>query len=110
VYIEGKPYGSDCASYVGSLIRDREERHQDAAERLQRGSALHPGDLIRVVAIPGYIGSASQETRQLFENALGKIFKIQGIGRFGHLELYVCDKDVLWIDPAHVELVKESPP
>jgi hypothetical protein len=72
------------------------------------------GDLVRVEKIPsGLHDTAGIGTAEVFERALGKTFRVQGIN-LGYLELVVAEQhpsddtyysDTIWIEPKFVSLV-----
>jgi hypothetical protein len=73
------------------------------------------GDLVRVEQIPTDLrDTASIGTPQMFEQALGKTFRVQGFNALGHLELIVAEhhpsadtyeSGTIWIEPQFVSLV-----
>ncbi len=74
------------------------------------------GDLIRVVKIPSGLHDAARiGTPEVFQRALGKTFRIEGLDEHGHLELVVAEhkaseetyaSDTIWIEPEFVEKVR----
>ena len=82
---------------------------------MPRATMFEVGDLVRVEEIPsGLRDSASIDTPQVFHQALGKTFRVQGFNAFGHLELVVVEQhpsndtyhsDTIWIEPKFVSLV-----
>ena len=77
---------------------------------------IRKGDMVRVVAIPPDLDDrAGIGTPQVFELAPGKTFRVEGIGKYGHLELVVRQtstdssytSDTIWIEPEFVEKVSE---
>jgi hypothetical protein len=75
------------------------------------------GDLIRVVKIPSDLHDAAGiGTPEVFQRVLGKTFRVEGLGEYGHLELVVAEhkasqdtytSDTIWIEPEFVEKVSE---
>lgn len=73
------------------------------------------GDFVTVIAVPsGLHDAAGIGTPELFQRVLGKTLRIDGFGRYGHLELNVLDDGsqapdhghhTIWIEP---ELVKSA--
>ncbi len=73
------------------------------------------GDLVSVEALPSDLrDTAGIDTPQVFEQALGKTFRVQGFNALGHLELVVAEQhpsahtyesDTIWIEPKFVSLV-----
>jgi len=82
---------------------------------LPRAKKFEIGDLVRVEGLPSDLGDfAGIGTPQVFEQALGKAFRVQGFNALGHLELVVveqhpsahaCESDTIWIEPKFVSLV-----
>lgn len=76
------------------------------------------GDLVRVVAIPADLHDAAGiGTPEVFVGAVGKTFRIEGFGEYGHLELVVSrrtategsfDSDTIWMEPEFVEAVDDA--
>jgi len=51
---------------------------------------IRKGDMVRVIGIPTNLRDRSGiGTPLVFESALGKTFRVEGIGEYGHLELVV---------------------
>ena len=79
---------------------------------------IEKGDMVRVTRIPPDLGDrAGIGTPQVFEAALGKIFRVQDITEHGLLELVVAERhpssdtyesDTIWIEPDFVEKVSAS--
>ena len=73
---------------------------------------LKIGDWVRITQVPpGLKDSPGLETKRVFEEALGKTFRIKGFGEYGHIELLVSrrrspngvwDLDTIWIEPEFV--------
>jgi hypothetical protein len=73
------------------------------------------GDLVRVEYIPNDLDdTAGIGTPEVFEQALGKTFRVEGFNAVGHLELVVVENhpsaatyesDTIWIEPQFVSLV-----
>jgi hypothetical protein len=68
---------------------------------------IRRGDIVRVTRIPPDLDDrAGIGTPQVFESAVGKTFRVEGIGEYGHLELVVSQtgtgsshtSDTIWID------------
>jgi hypothetical protein len=74
------------------------------------------GDLVKVVqAPPDLHDAAGIGTPELFQRVLGKILRIDGFGRYGHLELNVLDDGsqapdychhTIWIKPQFVKAIE----
>ena len=64
------------------------------------------GERVRVIAIPPDLHDrAGIGTPEVFKHALGKAFRVQALGEYGHLELAVSPSDTIWIEPEFVEVV-----
>ena len=71
---------------------------------------IRKGDMVRVIGIPANLHDrAGIGTPRVFESALGKTFRVEGIGEYGHLELVVSRSDTIWIEPEFVEAVDNAP-
>jgi hypothetical protein len=77
---------------------------------------IREGDMVRVVRIPPDLDDrAGIGTPQIFESAVGKTFRVEAIGVYGHLELVVrqtgtgssSTSDTIWIEPEFVEKVSK---
>ena len=67
------------------------------------------GEVVKVVAIPpGLHDAAGIGTPEVFQQELGKTFRVAGFGRYGHLELVVTRSDSIWIEPEFVEAVEDG--
>ena len=76
------------------------------------------GDFVRVVKIPPALNdTAGIDTPGVFERALGKAFRVEGVSELGHLELVVAERhpsrdtyesDTIWIEPEFVEAVDDA--
>lgn len=73
------------------------------------------GDRVRVVSLPD-VSNLAVSTRVAFRLALGKVFKVEGIGEHGHLELVLGPEadqrlggfmNTIWIEPEHTVLVED---
>ena len=82
-----------------------------------RPREIQRGDVVRVVRIPPDLNDrAGIGTPQVFESAVGKTFRVEGIGQYGHLELIVSEStadhnyssDTIWIEPEFVELLGDA--
>ncbi len=71
----------------------------------KKGRSLEIGDWVRIIDLPPTISDLPVETRKVFGKSLGNTFKIEGFGRYGHLELEVWKKlklegmDTIYIEP-----------
>ena len=73
---------------------------------------LKVGNWVRVTRVPpGLKDSPGLETKAVFKQALGKTFRINAFGHYGHIELQVSRKrssdgvwhlDTIWIEPEFV--------
>jgi hypothetical protein len=73
------------------------------------------GERVRILLLPTDLErSMSPERRELFQRCAGKVVKVEGVDRFGALELHVQDDGsqspdrphhVLFIEPQYVERV-----
>ena len=71
--------------------------------------AFRVGDVVRVAAIPPDLDdSAGIGTPEVFRRAVGRTFRVEGIGEYGHLELIESAHDTIWIEPEFVELVGDG--
>ena len=74
------------------------------------------GDQVRVLQVPTDIDKEKfPETYSVFRHCVGKTLKIEGFGRYGHIELWVnddgtqatdCCQHSIWIEPELVEVLK----
>ena len=75
------------------------------------------GDTVRVLRVPPSVEQEMpQETVQLFRQCVGKILRIDGFGRYGHLEFRIADdrsqtaerrEHTIWLEPEFVEAVSD---
>ena len=82
---------------------------------MSRAKKFEVGDLVRVDGLPSDLrDTAGIDTSQVFEQALGKTFRVQGFNAIGHLEFVVGEQhssphtyesDTIWIEPKFVSLV-----
>jgi len=82
---------------------------------MPRAKKFEVGDLVRVEELPTDLrDTAGIHTPQVFEQALGKTFRVQGFNTLGHLELIVAQRhpsddtyesDTIWIESKFVSLV-----
>jgi hypothetical protein len=82
---------------------------------MPRAKKFEVGDLVRVEGLPSDLrDTAGINTPQVFEQALGKTFRVQGFNALGHVELVVAEhnpsadtyeSDTIWIEPKFVSLV-----
>jgi|GEM_PF-2463250 len=72
------------------------------------------GDKVRVLKVPPSVAKEMPaETRKLFRRCVGKVLRVDGFGRCGHLELNIHDDGsqatpsahTIWIEPEFVEVV-----
>jgi hypothetical protein len=78
------------------------------------------GDLVKVVQIPPDLNDAAGIcTPELFQRVVGKTLRIDGFGRYGHLELNVLDDasqapdychQTIWIEPEFVKAADDATP
>ena len=72
---------------------------------VKKPRAFKRGDLVTVIRIPpGLKDVEDLQAKRVFRRALGKTYRIEGIGEFGHLELVVTKRDTIWIEPEFVVL------
>ena len=65
---------------------------------LRRNSGFDVGHSLLAMAKPhGF--------RVVFRKAVGKTFRVEALGEYGHLELMVAGSDTIWIEPEFVEAV-----
>jgi hypothetical protein len=70
------------------------------------------GDRVTVTTLPPDLDDRAKiNTLEVFQRALGKTFRVEGIGRYGHLELVVAERrrtpdtyesDSIFIEPEFV--------
>ena len=64
------------------------------------------GDTVKVVGIPPNLHDAAGiGTPDVFRKAVGKTFRVEALGEYGHLELIISGSDTIWIEPEFVEAV-----
>ena len=72
------------------------------------------GDRVRLNTLPPNIETMPHETQQVFKLSIGKVFKVEGFGRYGHVELQVGPEidamvsgfmNTIWVEPECLELV-----
>ena len=78
------------------------------------------GDLVTVVQVPPDLDDAAGiGTPELFQRVLGKTLRIDGFGRYGHLELNVLDDGsqapnychhTIWIESEFVKTADAATP
>ena len=82
-----------------------------------RKRAYKIGDVVRVTQLPPDIRTLPKESRAAFRYAVGKTFRVEGFGRYGHLELVVHERrpsrdryesDTIWIEPEFVVLAEKK--
>ena len=76
------------------------------------------GDRVTVITLPPNLDDRAQiDTPEVFRRALGKTFRVEGFGKYGHLELVVAERrptpntyesDTIFIEPEFVTLVRRS--
>jgi len=82
---------------------------------MPRAKKFEVGDLVRIEGFPSDLSdTANIDKPQVFEQALGKTFRVQSFNALGHLELVVAEQhpsadtyesDTIWIEPKFVSLV-----
>jgi hypothetical protein len=84
-----------------------------------RPRQISVGDTVRVIAVPPDLhDSAGIGTLEVFASAVGKTFRVEGIGEYGHLELLVDragtatsrSSDTIWIEPEFVTAADDATP
>ena len=78
------------------------------------------GDMVTVTHVPpGLHDAAAIGTPKLFARVLGKTLRVDGFGRYGHLELNVLDDGsqapdschhTIWIEPEFVKAAENATP
>jgi len=70
------------------------------------------GDWVRLVEIPPGISKMPEETQIVFDNALGKTFKIENFDEYGHAELDLTKKvarfNTIWVEPHFLLLFRRK--
>jgi hypothetical protein len=70
------------------------------------------GDVVRLIEIPpAVLHDAPEETRVVFEQALGETFVIRGFGPYGHAELHISKSkrfDTIWVEPDCLQLFRRG--
>jgi hypothetical protein len=93
---------------------DKPHKIKRQVEAKQRGK-IKVGDKVRVLRVPPAVNKeVPAETRKLFRRCVGKVRRVDGFGKYGHLELNVhddgtqatCCANTIWIEPECVEVVK----
>ena len=73
---------------------------------------LKLGDLVKVIGYrPGKYPPKFKDkmgTEKLFKSLVGKQYRIQGFGRYGHIELWPKKLHFVWIEPDLVELAETA--
>ncbi len=80
--------------------------------------AFKVGDTVRVLRVPPSVEEQMpEETLQIFLHCVGRVLRVDGFGRYGHLELNVkddgsqsldyCDHTI-WIESEFVERVSSK--
>ena len=67
------------------------------------GRTLRKGDWARLIALPPDITKSPAQVRRVFKRALGLTFRVDGFGRYGHVELDLTKK------VAHLEFIYVEP-
>ena len=69
----------------------------------KKGRPIQTGDWVRLVEIPAQVTPSEPDTYRIFQLALGKTFRIESFGEFGHAELNVSHKvekyHWIWVEP-----------
>jgi hypothetical protein len=67
------------------------------------GRGLRRGDWARLIALPSDLNTCPAHVRRVFRRALGLTFRIDGFGRYGHVELDLTKKvahlEFIWVEP-----------
>ncbi|MFM7648195.1 MAG: hypothetical protein ACKO50_09030, partial [Cyanobium sp.] len=67
------------------------------------------GDLVRVSKVPANLHDAAGiATPRIFEEALGRQFRVMGFNSIGFVELQVSKTDTIWIEPEFLVLERAS--
>jgi hypothetical protein len=87
---------------------------------MEKPQRFKVGDTVRVVGIPpGLHDAAEIGTPEVFRDAVGKTFRVEGFDEHGNLELEVWRTDLpdaskvpdtIWIEPGFVEPVENPTP
>lgn len=94
--------------------KPRKVKRQLAARKREN---IKIGDKVRVLKVPPAVKKEMPaETRRLFRRCVGKVLRVDGLGRCGFLELNVNAAGsqatpaahTIWIEPECVELVKAA--
>jgi hypothetical protein len=78
------------------------------------------GDMVTVTQAPSELHDAAGiATPELFSRVVGKTLRVDGFGRYGHLELNVLDDgsqapdychNTIWIEPEFVKAADDATP
>ncbi len=67
------------------------------------GRRLRKGDWARLIALPDDLNKSPVPVRRVFRRALGLTFRVDGFGRYGHVELDLTKKvahlEFIWVEP-----------
>jgi AraC-like DNA-binding protein len=67
------------------------------------GRKLRKGDWARLIALPSDLNKSPAHVRRVFRRALGLTFRVDGFGRYGHVELDLTKKvahlEFIWVEP-----------
>lgn len=75
----------------------------------KRHPKFRVGDHVQVVQIPPSLTDAAGiGTPAVFKRAFGRIFRIEGFGPYGHIELVVDRRHTIWIEPEFVVRVEKK--
>jgi hypothetical protein len=79
--------------------------------------AFKVGDQVKLLQVPPQVLCDRErfpETAELFERAVGRTYEVRDFGRYGHIELWLCDDGSedstgaahsIWVEPEFVQAI-----
>ncbi len=79
----------------------------------KRGHPIAIGDWVRLVEMPPNVPQTMmEETISIFQRAIGLTFRIEGFGRYGHVELNLSKKvekgHDIWVEPCYTQRTRRN--